>query len=51
MLRALARWILRNETSIDDYLKGWSDGVNQLHYEPKSAWHGIIFEREYWGEE
>jgi hypothetical protein len=36
MIKRLARWILRHET-LDQYLKGVKDGVNQMHYEPESA--------------
>jgi len=49
-MRKLIRWILRNEL-LDEYLKGWKDGVNQHRYEPASAEHGIVTSSEYWGEE
>jgi hypothetical protein len=49
MFKWLARWILRYD--YDRYLDGWKAGVNQMHYEPKSAWHGIKSYAEYWGEE
>jgi hypothetical protein len=35
----------------EEYMRGWSAGVNQHHYEPRSAEHGIITHYEYWGEE
>jgi len=49
-MRNLLRWILRNEL-LDEYLKGWKDGVNQHRHEPATAEHGIMTLSEYWGEE
>jgi len=49
-MRKLLRWILRHELS-NEYDRGWSDGVNQHHYEPSTAEHGIVTRSQYWGEE
>jgi len=35
----------------DAWMKGWSAGVNQHHYEPESSMHGVMTYVEYWGEE
>ena len=49
MIKALARWILRYD--YDRYIDGWTAGVNQMHYEPATAWHGVKPYADYWGEE
>lgn len=42
------RW-LADSYLLDEYLRGWSAGVNQLHHEPRTAMHGIIDYDEYMG--
>lgn len=49
-MKWLFRWMFHNELS-EEYDKGWKDGVNQHRFEPKTAEHGYIEYREYWGEE
>ena len=55
MIKRIARWLLSDEL-LQEYLKGWSDGVNQQRYEPNTCtdahisyskyWHGIEGEQE-----
>jgi hypothetical protein len=51
-MRWIAEWLAsRYGIRTDAYLKGWSGGVNQHHYEPETSMHGVISYFEYWGEE
>ncbi len=36
MIKKIARWILTKEL-LDEYLKGWHDGVEQHMHEPESC--------------
>ena len=47
MIKRIARWILSGEL-LDEYLRGWKDGVNQQRYDPLSAAHGHISYSKYW---
>jgi hypothetical protein len=47
MIRWMFRWLFTGEM-LDEYSRGWKDGVNQEHYDPKSSAHGLVSERMYW---
>ena len=47
MIKRIARWIMSGEL-LNEYLKGWKDGVNQQLYDPKSCEHGHISYSKYW---
>lgn len=49
-MKFLFRWLFSGEM-MDEYLKGWSAGVNQQKWEPDSAEHGYKTHLEYYGEE
>jgi len=51
MIGWFCRWWLSGAL-LDEYMRGWSAGVNQEHYEPESSEHGLISTAMYWtGEE
>jgi len=47
MIKWLARWILREEINNLEH-DWWHAGVNQQHYDPKSAKHGLKSYSMYW---
>ena len=47
MIKRIARWLLLDEL-LQEYLKGWSDGVNQQLYEPDTCADAHISYNKYW---